>query len=507
MKKYRQAIWDEPLLVEISKQGRRGYRVPSIEPDLSTQFGNIESLIPDEMQRSEKPDLPALSEIQVLRHFIRLSQMNFAIDLGFYPLGSCTMKYNPKISDRISSASSLRHLHPYQPESSSQGILELLYRLAKMLENITGEDRVSLIPAAGAHGEYIGALIMKAYHSDREGKNNKRVEMIVPDSAHGTNPASASMAGYKVVTVESDKRGMVDIDKLRSIASERTAGIMLTVPNTLGLFEKDIVLISKMVHDAGGLLYYDGANMNALLGRVRPGDMGFDIIHLNVHKTFSTPHGGGGPGAGPIGVKRHLIPYLPTPLIDKEDKTFKLNYDLPKSVGSVKSFYGNIGVLVRVYVYLLLMGRDGLKKSSELAVLASNYLLSKLDKTFYPISHDKNILRKHEFVVSSKPLLAKGVRALDVAKKILDEGMHAPSIYFPLIVDEAIMIEPTETEPIEELDKYAEVLNRIGKESMADSESVLNSPLMTSIGRLDEYKASHPKTMKLTWRGLRAAES
>jgi len=289
------------------------------------------------------------------------------------------------------------------------------------------------------------------------------VELIVPDSAHGTNPASASMAGYQVVTVESDKRGMVDIDKLRSIVSERTAGIMLTVPNTLGLFEKDIVLISKMVHDAGGLLYYDGANMNALLGRVRPGDMGFDIIHLNVHKTFSTPHGGGGPGAGPIGVKRHLVQYLPTPLIEKEDQTFKLNYDLPNSVGSVKSFYGNIGVLVRVYVYLLLMGRDGLKKSSELAVLASNYLLSKLDKTYYPISHDKDIMRKHEFVVSSKPLLEKGVRALDVAKKILDEGMHAPSIYFPLIVNEAIMIEPTETEPIEELDKYAEVLNRIGR--------------------------------------------
>jgi len=429
--------------------------------------------------------------------------MNFAIDLGFYPLGSCTMKYNPKISDRICSDSSLRNLHPYQPESSAQGILEILYRLSKMLENITGEDRVSLLPAAGAHGEYIGALIMKAYHSDLEGKDNNRVEMIVPDSAHGTNPASASMAGYTVVTVDSDKRGMVDIEKLRSIVSEKTAGIMLTVPNTLGLFEKDIVLISKLVHDAGGLLYYDGANMNALLGRVRPGDMGFDIIHLNVHKTFSTPHGGGGPGAGPIGVKSHLIPYLPTPLIEKEGQTFKLSYDIPKSVGRVKSFYGNIGVLVRVYVYLLLMGREGLKRSSDLAVLASNYLLSKLDKNYYPLSHDKEIKRKHEFVVSSKPLLEKGVRALDVAKKILDEGMHAPSIYFPLIVNEALMIEPTETEPIEELDKYAEVLNRIGKESMTDPDAILSSPKMTSIGRLDEYKASHPKTMKLTWKSLR----
>lgn len=466
---------------------------------------NLDGVVPRGMVRKDLP-LPSLSEIQVVRHFLHLSQMNYGVDCGAYPLGSCTMKYNPKISQRICLNPRLRRLHPFQPEESAQGVLELLYRLSGLLAEISGTRFVSLVPAAGAHGEFLGALVMRRCAEDR-GEVNTRREMLVPDSAHGTNPASAAMAGFSVVKIPSDEQGLVDMEALKTVVSKRTAGMMLTVPNTLGLFERNVLEISKIVHEAGGLMYYDGANMNALLGRARPGDMGFDIVHMNLHKTFATPHGGGGPGAGPLGVKEELREYLPMPLVDSDGKRYFLDYNLSRSVGKAKSFYGNIGVLVRAYVYILLMGKDGLKKVSEQATLAANYVLKQLDPSSYEVLHAKKTPRKHEFVVSCKPLRQKtGITAMDVAKSLLDEGMHSPTTYFPLIVDEALMVEPTETEPAEELDRYAAALNKVASEAEASATSILKKPRNTSIGRLDEVKASHPRTMAYTWRRLAGVE-
>ncbi|MEM2633923.1 MAG: aminomethyl-transferring glycine dehydrogenase subunit GcvPB [Nitrososphaerales archaeon] len=493
---FKQAIWNEPLLIELGKEGRCGYSLPKIHDDVES----VVELIPEKLRRSNIP-LPSLSEPQVIRHFTRLSQMNYGVDLGMYPLGSCTMKYNPKISERIASNPNLTRLHPYQPIETVQGILEILYNLSKMLAEITGTAKVTLIPAAGAHGEFVGCLIMRAYIKDK-GELKIRNEVLIPESAHGTNPASAVMAGFKVVKIPTDKEGLVDVDAVKAVVSNRTAGMMLTVPNTLGLFERNIEEISKIVHEAGGLMYYDGANMNALLGRVRPGDMGFDIVHINLHKTFATPHGGGGPGSGPVGVSKELIEFLPIPLVDYDGKKYFLNYNVPKTIGRIKSFYGNISVLIKAYVYILMMGVNGLREISNQAVLASNYLLSKLN-SIYELPYSKNIPRKHEFVVSAKPIQMKtGVRTIDIAKSILDSSFHAPTIYFPLIVDEALMIEPTETEPMENLDEYAKVLNEIALQVKEDPQKILNAPINTSIKRLDEVKASHPLTMKLNWRGL-----
>lgn len=493
---FRQAVWDEPLIVELSAHGRRGDSVHLTE---NSDISKVIESIPASLRR-EKVPLPSVSEPQVIRHFNHLSQMNYGVDSGTFPLGSCSMKYNPKSCQRIASSSKLTRLHPLQPEESVQGILELLYKLSEDLCEVTGMDRFTLSPAAGAHGEYVGALIMRTKIRE-DGELGKRNEMLVPDSAHGTNPASAAMAGFEVVKIPSDDEGLVNVEAVKSTISGRTAGMMLTVPNTLGLFEKNIVEISRMVHESGGLMYYDGANMNALLGRVRPGDMDFDIIHLNLHKTFSTPHGGGGPGSGPVGVKAHLANYLPVPVIDKENERYFLRYDIPKTIGRVKSFHGNIGLLVRAYVYLKLLGRDGLKDVSGYAVLASNYLLSKLDKKGYGVPFSTKSPRKHEFVVSTSRLRKEtGVSATDVAKALLDKGVHAPTIYFPLIVEEALMIEPTETEPIENLERYAEAMNSIATEATIDPEAVKNSPRNTSVGRLDEVKASHPLTLKLNWR-------
>lgn len=496
---FHQATWDEPLLSELSKRGRVGYSLPEIESNMREKVGEAVRLIPESMRRHDPPRLPELSEPEIVRHFVRLSQMNFAIDVGMYPLGSCTMKYNPKISQRILRDAKIANIHPYQEESTVQGTLEILYELERMLCEVTGMDRFSLTPAAGAQGEYAGALITKSFLKENgmESKN----EMLVPDSAHGTNPSSAAMAGFKIVKVPSSNEGIVTAEQVKKVLTSNTAGMMLTVPNTLGIFEREIVEITDIVHEHGGLMYYDGANMNAILGQTRPGDMGFDIVHLNVHKTFATPHGGGGPGAGPVGVKQNLEDYLPIPLVAKLSGNFTLDYNLPKSIGYIKSFYGNTAVLLRAYCYILSMGYDGLKSVSEQAVLSSNYLLSLLDHQLYSNHYSKDFPRKHEFVVSASNIKKqKGLGAGDIAKSILDFGMHSPTTYFPLITPEALMIEPTETEPLENLNAYASVLNGIARS--VNGEPASNAPRNTSVGRLDEHRASYPNTMVLNWNQL-----
>jgi glycine dehydrogenase subunit 2 len=453
------------------------------------------------MMRTNELRLPELSEVEVARHFLRLSQMNFGVDSGFYPLGSCTMKYNPKINDVIASLSGLKDTHPYQDEETAQGILEILFRLERWLSEITGTEEVCLQPAAGAHGELLGTLLMHACLK-ANGKCEKRTEVIVPDSAHGTNPASAAMAGFKVVVLPSDSDGCMDVDALKSTVSEKTAGLMLTNPNTLGLFEKNIEDVAEIVHEAGGLLYYDGANLNPLLGKARPGDMGFDIVHINIHKTFSTPHGGGGPGAGPVGVSKDLAKFLPIPRVVFDGQKYRLDYERPHSIGKIRSFYGNVAVLVRAYVYILSMGFEGLKEAAEVSVLNANYVMKRLKGIRgLTLPYDSDKPRKHECVMSAKLLKDEtGVSATNIAKRLLDYGLHAPTIYFPQIVDEALMIEPTETYEKEEIDKFVEVISKICQEAYTDPAVVLNAPYNTSVSRLDEVKASHPKTMTLSWR-------
>jgi glycine dehydrogenase subunit 2 len=499
--KYRQAIWNEPLLIELSRKGRVGYSLPEIPSKVVEQIGEPSKLIPSSMTRTSVLELPEMSEPEILRHYVRLSQMNFAIDVGMYPLGSCTMKYNPKVSQRIARNPNVANLHPYQDENTIQGMLSILFELEQMLCEIAGMHSFSIQPAAGAQGEYVGALIIRNSLRDQglEGKD----EILVPDSAHGTNPASAAMAGFKVIKIPSSKTGIVTAKAVKPLISDKTAGMMLTVPNTLGIFESEIREVTKLVHDSGGLMYYDGANMNALLGRVRPGDMGFDIVHINVHKTFATPHGGGGPGAGPVGVTEKLSEYLPTPRITNSGGSYHLEYNKPKTIGQIKSFVGNTAVLLRAYCYILSLGRDGLKLASEQAVLSSNYLLSLLDKNAFSPTTSVGIPAKHEFVVSESPLKKRtGVSAGEVAKAILDQGMHSPTTYFPLIVSEALMIEPTETETLENLQEYAKTLNSISSMSGDDKDSILTSPHNTSIGRLDEARASHPNTMILNWKAI-----
>ena len=498
---FKQANWNEPIIFNLGKEGRRGHIPPKLEEEIKNVVGEADALIPKNMQRTSQPRLPELSEVEVTRHFIRLSEMNYGVDSGFYPLGSCTMKYNPKINEQLANLPTLAMLHPYQDESTVQGILEILYKLERWLAELTGTYEVCLHPAAGAHGEFLGTLLMRAYHKIN-GESEKRSEVIVPDSAHGTNPASATMAGFKVVVVPSDEEGCVNLEALKAAVSEKTAGLMLTNPNTLGIFEKNIEEIAKIVHDAGGLLYYDGANLNPLLGIVRPGDMGFDIVHINIHKTFSTPHGGGGPGAGPVGVSKILAEFLPVPRIIFDGERYRLDYDKPHSVGKIRSFYGNVAVLLKAYAYILSLGFDGLREVAEVSVLNANYLLKKLKGVkglTLPYNSEKP--RKHECVLSAKPLKNEtGVSALNIAKRLLDYGLHAPTIYFPLIVEEALMIEPTETYEKEELDRFADALQKICEEAYKNPEAVLKAPHNTAVQRLDEVKASHPKTMALSWR-------
>jgi glycine dehydrogenase subunit 2 len=400
------------------------------------------------------------------------------------------MKYNPKINEDVARYPGFAHLHPYQPESMVQGALELLYNLQKDLAEITGMDSVTLQPAAGAQGEWTGLMLIRAYH---ESRGEKRTKVIVPDSAHGTNPASATVAGFETVTIPSDERGLVSIEALRQAVGPDTAALMLTNPNTLGLFEENIVEIARIVHDAGGLLYYDGANANAILGYSRPGDMGFDVVHLNLHKTFTTPHGGGGPGAGPVGVKKILEPFLPKPMVIKEGDQYKLEYDIPGSIGRVKGFYGNFGILVRAYTYILTMGGEGLKRVSENAVLNANYMMRKL-QPYYDLPYDR--VCKHEFVLSGKRQKKLGVRTLDIAKRLLDFGYHPPTVYFPLIVEECLMIEPTETESKETLDQFIEVMIQIAKEAEESPEVVQEAPHKTVVGRLDEVTAARKPVLR-----------
>jgi len=498
---HRQAGWNEPLIFNLGSKGRRGHALPSVEDEIREAIGDLNALLPKKMRRTSTPRLPELSEVEVYRHFLRLSQMNYGVDSGFYPLGSCTMKYNPKINELLASMPTLAMIHPYQDETTVQGILEILFKLERWLSEITGTYEVSLQPAAGAHGELLGTLLMHACLKSN-GECEKRTELIVPDSAHGTNPASAAMAGFDVVVLPSGADGCLDLEALKSAVSEKTAGLMLTNPNTLGLFEKNIGEIAKIVHEVGGLLYYDGANLNPLLGKVRPGDMGFDIVHINIHKTFSTPHGGGGPGSGPVGVTRNLAEFLPVPRIAYDGKTYYLDYDRPRSIGKIKNFYGNVAVLLRAYAYILSMGFEGLKEAAEISVLNANYLMKKLRQIRgLTLPYDSERPRKHECVFSAKPLKDEtGVSALNIAKRLLDYGLHAPTIYFPLIVDEALMIEPTETFEKEEIDRFTDTMRRICEEAYTNPEVVTKAPHNTAISRLDEVKASHPKTMTLSWR-------
>ena len=501
MKDFKQARWNEPVIFELGRQGRRGFIVPKVEGLIKECVGDIGTLLPEKMVRKSSLELPELSEVEVVRHFTRLSQMNYCVDLGLYPLGSCTMKYNPKIDDLLAHQPSLTQLHPYQDEKTIQGILEILYVLGKWLAEITGTFEVSLQPAAGAHGELLGALIMRAFHK-LNGGLSERTQLIVPDSAHGTNPASATMAGFDVVIVPSDKNGCININALREVVSGKTAGLMLTNPNTLGIFEENIEEIAEVIHEAGGLLYYDGANLNAILGKARPGDMGFDIVHINIHKTFGTPHGGGGPGAGPVGVSQQLESFLPIPRVVFDGIDYHLDYDKPHTIGKVKSFYGNIGVLLRAYAYILSLGSEGLKTAAEISVLNANYLLKKIAEIgAYDLPYDTERVRKHECVFSVKGLKQEtGVTALNVSKRLLDYGVHAPTAYFPLIVEEALMIEPTESFKKEELDRFVEAMRRVAEEAKATPETVLKAPMNTAVTRLDEVKASHPKTMILSWK-------
>jgi glycine dehydrogenase subunit 2 len=469
------------LIFEMSHPGRVAYALP----DSDVPEVELIDLLPEKLLRQSPAELPEVFEVDVIRHYTALSRRNFGVDNGFYPLGSCTMKYNPKINEDVARFPGFAKIHPYQPEESIQGAMELLYNLQQDLEAITGMDRVTLQPAAGAHGEWTGLMMIRSYH---ESRGDRRTKVIVPDSAHGTNPASATVAGFETVTIKSNERGLVNLNELRAAVGSDTAALMLTNPNTLGLFEEQIVEIAEIVHEAGGLLYYDGANANAIMGITRPGDMGFDVVHLNLHKTMSTPHGGGGPGAGPVGVKEKLIPFLPTPLVAKrEDGSFYFDSNIPQSIGRVKGFYGNFGILVRAYTYIRTLGPEGLRKVSEYAVLNANYMLARLTP-YFDVPHPR--FCKHEFVLSGTRQKKFGVRTLDIAKRLLDFGYHPPTIYFPLNVEECIMIEPTETESKETLDQFIDTLIRIAKEAEENPELVLNAPYTTVVSRMDEALAA-----------------
>ncbi|MGP9042353.1 aminomethyl-transferring glycine dehydrogenase subunit GcvPB [Cytobacillus kochii] len=478
---------NQALIFELSKPGRIGYSLPEMDiPEVE-----LSDLLPAEYIRQEDADLPEVSELDIMRHYTALSKRNHGVDSGFYPLGSCTMKYNPKINENVARYNGFAHLHPLQDESSVQGAMELLYDLQEHLIEITGMDEVTLQPAAGAHGEWTGLMMIRAYH-EANGDFN-RTKVIVPDSAHGTNPASATVAGFETLTVKSNDQGLVDLEDLRRVVGDDTAALMLTNPNTLGLFEENILEMAEIVHGAGGKLYYDGANLNAVLSKARPGDMGFDVVHLNLHKTFTGPHGGGGPGSGPVGVKEDLIPYLPKPILVKTEEGYTFNYDRPQSIGRVKPYYGNFGINVRAYTYIRSMGPDGLKAVTENAVLNANYMMRKLAPAF-DLPYDKHC--KHEFVLSGKRQKKLGVRTLDIAKRLLDFGYHPPTIYFPLNVEECMMIEPTETESKETLDSFIDAMLQIAKEAEENPEVVQEAPHTTVIGRLDETLAARKPVLR-----------
>jgi len=468
------------LLFDKSKPGKIGFSLPSSDcPDVLFK-DNISS----ELLRSEALELPELSEPEVVRHFVNLSIKNHHIDKGFYPLGSCTMKYNPKINDMIASLDKFKNIHPLQDVKTIQGCLELIYNLENILNDITGMDSTTLQPSAGSQGEFAGILVMSKYH---EMKGNKKNNIIIPESAHGTNPSSVVLGGFSPVKVGTDSTGRVDIDDLKKKVDEETVGMMLTQPSTLGLFENRIQEISEIIHNVDGLMYMDGANLNALMGVVKPADMGFDITHINLHKTFSTPHGGGGPGAGPIAVVEKLSDFLPVPRVIKRDNEFSLSLDLDNSIGRLHSFYGNFLVLVRAYCYILSLGNEGLKRMSKIAILNANYLKKKLEKT-YDIPYSEGTM--HEFVISAVKQKNRGVKALDIAKSLLDYGYHSPTIYFPINIPESIMIEPTESENRETLDSFSESMIEIDRLIDENPDLITNTPITTPVGRLDETKAN-----------------
>jgi glycine dehydrogenase subunit 2 len=478
---------DQALIFEISKPGRVGYSLPELEVEALS----LDELIPSDYIRKFEAELPEVSELDIMRHYTALSKRNHGVDSGFYPLGSCTMKYNPKINENVARLAGFAHIHPLQEEETVQGAMGLLFDLQQHLKEITGMDEVTLQPAAGAHGEWTGLMMIRAYHEANN--DTKRTKVIVPDSAHGTNPASATVAGFETITVKSDENGLVDLEDLKRVVGEDTAALMLTNPNTLGLFEANILEMAKIVHDAGGKLYYDGANLNAVLSKARPGDMGFDVVHLNLHKTFTGPHGGGGPGSGPVGVKADLIPYLPKPVLVKTEEGYQFDYNRPQSIGRVKPFYGNFGINVRAYTYIRTMGPDGLKAVTEYAVLNANYMMRRL-QPFYDLPFNQHC--KHEFVLSGKRQKKLGVRTLDIAKRLLDFGYHPPTIYFPLNVEECIMIEPTETESKETLDSFIDAMIQIAKEAEETPEVVQEAPHTTVVKRLDETTAARKPILR-----------
>lgn len=475
----------DKLIFEVSKAGRQGSRLPELDVPA---IDPAEALGADSL-RAAPARLPEITEGDAVRHYTLLSNKNYGVDTGFYPLGSCTMKYNPKLNEEAAKMAGFAEIHPSQPPETVQGALALMHGLQEQLCAITGMDSFTLQPTAGAHGEMTGLMLIKAYHEKRGEVHRNRI--IVPDSAHGTNPATATVVGYETVEIKSAPDGSVDLEALKAVLDDRTAGLMLTNPSTLGLFEKNIEEVARLVHEAGGLLYYDGANLNAIMGITRPGDMGFDVMHVNLHKTFSTPHGGGGPGSGPVGCKARLAEFLPVPVVEKGSEGYQLNFDRPASIGRVRSFYGNFLILVRAYAYILTLGADGLEEASRTAVLNANYLLEKL-KDHYNVPYPGTCM--HEFVLAG--VGAEGVPTLDVAKRLLDLGYHPPTIYFPLIVENAIMVEPTETESLETLDAFVEKMIQIAQEAVSDPAMLHDSPMHTSVRRIDEVLAARTPVLK-----------
>ncbi|ARF12731.1 aminomethyl-transferring glycine dehydrogenase subunit GcvPB [Sporosarcina ureae] len=478
---------NQSLIFELSKPGRIGYSLPELDvPEV-----DVTSILSEGLIRTEDAELPEVSELDIMRHYTALSNRNHGVDTGFYPLGSCTMKYNPKINEAVARFPGFSRVHPLQDESTVQGALEVVYDLQEHLAEITGMPQVTLQPAAGAHGEWTALMMIRAFHEANG--DTQRTKVLVPDSAHGTNPASATVAGFDTITVKSNEKGLVDLEDLKSKVGPDTAALMLTNPNTLGLFEEDILEMAAVVHGVGGKLYYDGANLNAVMSKARPGDMGFDAVHLNLHKTFTGPHGGGGPGSGPVGVTDELAAFMPKPVVEKVDDRFILNYDVPQSIGRVKPYYGNFGIYLRAYTYIRSMGPDGLKAVTEYAVLNANYMMRRLEP-YFDLPYTQHC--KHEFVLSGRRQKKLGARTLDMAKRLLDFGYHPPTIYFPLNVEEAMMIEPTETESKETLDNFIEAMIQIAKEVEENPEIVQEAPHTTVIGRLDETKAARKPVLR-----------
>ncbi len=481
-------VLDEPLIFEQSAPGKAAYSLPPLDVDDLP----VGELIEESLLRSDIPGFPEVSEVEMITHYTRLSSWNYHVDLGLYPLGSCTMKYNPKINERVARMPGLAGVHPLADDVLVQGNLEILFRLQKFLAELTGLPGITLQPAAGSQGELTGILMVRAYHT---AQNNPRKFVLIPDSAHGTNPASASIAGYEVLAIPSDSKGRIDLGVLGQKLNPEVACLMLTNPNTLGIFESQIEEVSRLVHDVGALMYMDGANFNALVGKTRPGDMGVDVLHLNLHKTFSTPHGGGGPGSGPVACQSKLVPYLPVPRIEERDGSYALNWDFPKSVGKVHAFFGNFGMMVRALTYILTCGQDGLREISETAVLNANYIRARL-KEYYELAYQTPSM--HEVVFSDRAQSRFGVKTLDIAKKLIDEGFHPPTVYFPLIVHGALMIEPTESPSKSEIDAFIEAMIEAHHQAQAAPEELTGAPRRSKVGRLDETRAARTPILRWT---------